>query len=169
MKRRKATELPVDIHRPAHMCRVWLLTSAALVMGAAVQSQSRAASPVDLLPASASLRYAARPRAPNPNAIRFEAPPSLIEHSRLGPAQPRPWQAAPAQKGRDQESSDIASRSGALTVHWRTQPPLVQIARQFRRNGLPIARFGASGGGVLAVGLSSHGVPGLYFTQNLQK
>jgi hypothetical protein len=53
----------------------------------------------------------------------------------------------------------------ALAIHWRTKPELVRMARNFRRTGLPIVSLWHSGRGLIALGLSPRGVPGLYFTQ----
>jgi len=53
----------------------------------------------------------------------------------------------------------------ALEIHWQTRPELVRIARNFRRTGLPVVSLWHSGRGIVALGLSPRGVPGLYFTQ----
>jgi hypothetical protein len=49
----------------------------------------------------------------------------------------------------------------------RTAPTLVHAARQFRRQGLPLLHLWQSQQYQLALGLSNHGRPGLYFTQKL--
>ena len=61
-----------------------------------------------------------------------------------------------------------SSASAAFAIHWQTSPEFVRVARKFRRNGLPIVRLWESGQGLIAIGLSPHGVPGIYFTQKVQ-
>lgn len=53
----------------------------------------------------------------------------------------------------------------ALVLHWQTRPELVRITRNFRRTGLPVVSLWHSGRGLVALGLSPRGVPGVYFTQ----
>lgn len=54
----------------------------------------------------------------------------------------------------------------AFPVRWQ-KPEVERVVRSFRRTGLPIVHLWGSGRNVLAVGLSPHGVPGIYFTQKL--
>jgi hypothetical protein len=62
-------------------------------------------------------------------------------------------------------SFDVELRpKSALVIHWQTKPELVIIARNFRRSGLPVVTLWHAGRGLLALGLSPRGVPGLYFT-----
>jgi hypothetical protein len=49
----------------------------------------------------------------------------------------------------------------------RTAPTLVHAVKQFRREGLPLVHLWQSQQYQLALGLSNHGRPGLYFTQKL--
>jgi hypothetical protein len=58
-----------------------------------------------------------------------------------------------------------ASAAGPISIHWQSKPEIVRVARQLRRNGLPIVRLWQSGPNLLAIGISPHGVPGIYFTQ----
>jgi hypothetical protein len=60
-----------------------------------------------------------------------------------------------------------ASAAGPISIHWQSQPEVVRVARQLRHNGLPIVRLWQSGPHLLAIGLSPHGVPGIYFTQKV--
>ena len=56
----------------------------------------------------------------------------------------------------------------AFVIHWQTRSELEIIARNFRRSGLPVVTLwhaDRGGRGLLALGLSPRGVPGLYFTQ----
>jgi hypothetical protein len=55
----------------------------------------------------------------------------------------------------------------AFVIHW-SRPELVIIARNFRRSGLPVVTLWHEGRGLLALGLSPRGVPGLYFTQRVR-
>jgi hypothetical protein len=64
-----------------------------------------------------------------------------------------------------QTNSDVEFRpKSAFVIHWQTRPELVIIARNFRRSGLPVVTLWHAGRGLLALGLSPRGVPGLYFT-----
>ncbi len=54
----------------------------------------------------------------------------------------------------------------AFPVRWQ-KPELERVVRSFRRTGLPVVHLWGSGRNVLAIGLSPHGVPGIYFTQKL--
>jgi hypothetical protein len=64
-----------------------------------------------------------------------------------------------------QTNLDVEIRpKSAFVIHW-TKPQLVIIARNFRRSGLPVVTLWHAGRGLLALGLSPRGVPGLYFTQ----
>jgi hypothetical protein len=55
-----------------------------------------------------------------------------------------------------------------LVIHWQTEPDLLRIARNLRRNGLPVVSLWRSGRSLAALGVSPRGVPGLYFTQKAQ-
>ena len=54
-----------------------------------------------------------------------------------------------------------------FAIHWQPPPAvqLQQLARKFRRTGLPVLRLWESGHSVLAIGLNPRAVPGLYFTR----
>ena len=73
----------------------------------------------------------------------------------------------------DEESAFMLDErtSGAFRPPVRSQryPQLARLVRDYRRNGLPVARLWASGHGLLAIGLSPRGVPGLYFTHAFEK
>jgi hypothetical protein len=70
-----------------------------------------------------------------------------------------------------QTNFDVESRpQSAFVIHW-TRPGVVIIARNFRRSGLPVVTLwhaGGGGRGLLALGLSPRGVPGIYFTQKVR-
>jgi hypothetical protein len=55
----------------------------------------------------------------------------------------------------------------AFPIQWQKRTELERIARNFRHNGLPLVRLWGSGRNLLAIGLSPHRVPGIYFTQNV--
>jgi hypothetical protein len=56
----------------------------------------------------------------------------------------------------------------AFVIHWQNKPDLLRVARNLRRNGLPVVSLWRSGRSLAAIGLSPRGVPGLYFTQKAQ-
>jgi hypothetical protein len=55
-----------------------------------------------------------------------------------------------------------------FVIHWQNKPDLLRVARNLRRNGLPVVSLWRSGRSLAAIGLSPRGVPGLYFTQRAQ-
>jgi hypothetical protein len=55
-----------------------------------------------------------------------------------------------------------------FVIHWQNKPDLLRVARNLRRNGLPVVSLWRSGRSLAAIGLSPRGVPGLYFTQKAQ-
>ena len=55
-----------------------------------------------------------------------------------------------------------------FVIHWQNKPDLLRVARNLRRNGLPLISLWRSGRSLAAIGLSPRGVPGLYFTQKAQ-
>jgi hypothetical protein len=61
----------------------------------------------------------------------------------------------------------------ALNIKWQTQAgpvnphEIVSQAHNIRRSGLPIVHLWQSQNNLVALGLSPHGVPGVYFTQRL--
>ncbi len=59
-------------------------------------------------------------------------------------------------------------------IQWRqgpeiVDPAVVNLIRNYHRNGLPIVHLWESNKNLLALGLNPHGVPGLYFTRHLDK
>jgi hypothetical protein len=72
------------------------------------------------------------------------------------------------------EAASPASPDGraAFPIRWQNNiehvdPRVLSLAKNFRRNGLPIVHLWQSGRNLLAVGLNPHGVPGIYFTQKI--
>jgi len=69
--------------------------------------------------------------------------------------------------------ADVAGNTRvAFAIHWHNHPDnvspeVVSLARNFRRNGLPIVHLWESGRNLVAIGLNPHGKPGIYFTQKL--
>jgi len=65
-------------------------------------------------------------------------------------------------------SAAVSGSSAAhFAVRWQSNPQIVRVARQFRRNGLPIVRLWQSGPNLVSIGLNPHGVPGIWFTQKV--
>ena len=57
-------------------------------------------------------------------------------------------------------------------LHWQDgsapiSPTLVNLARNYHREGLPVVRLWQADRNVVAIGLNPHGVPGIYFTQKM--
>jgi hypothetical protein len=60
----------------------------------------------------------------------------------------------------------------AFPIRWQNNtgivsPRVVSLARNFRRNGLPVVHLWESGRNLLAIGFNPHGVPGIYLTQKM--
>jgi hypothetical protein len=73
-------------------------------------------------------------------------------------------------------SSAVEDRSPvAFGIQWHTQSgvvnpqEIVSRARNLRHSGLPIVHLWQSNKDLVALGLSPHGVPGVYFTQGMSK
>ena len=114
---------------------------------------------------------------PHPHMLDLAAP-QLRPMSEL--ARPRRFDQArgsPATAGTTrqltQTNFDVEFRpNSAFVMHWQTRPKLVIIVRNFRRSGLPLVTLwqaGRGSRGLLALGLSPRGVPGLYFTQKTRE
>jgi hypothetical protein len=79
-----------------------------------------------------------------------------------------------AERGMFEHDSPLAPQ---MDVHWRSVagPAWVQSvpqwvtdnARNYHRRGLPVLHLWESSNYLVALGLSNHGVPGLYFSQKL--
>jgi hypothetical protein len=77
---------------------------------------------------------------------------------------------APSTATASEEHSPVA-----FGINWRTQPgiinpqEIVSRAHNLRRSGLPIVHLWQSNQNLVSLGLSPHGVPGVYFTQSMTK
>jgi hypothetical protein len=65
-----------------------------------------------------------------------------------------------------------ARDSEHFAIHWQSHPDgvdpeVVRLARNYRRDGLPVVHLWQSGRSLLHIGLNPHGVPGIYFTQKM--
>jgi hypothetical protein len=57
-------------------------------------------------------------------------------------------------------------------LHWQDasapiSPTLVNLARNYHREGLPLVHLYEADRNMVAIGLNPHGVPGIYFTQKM--
>jgi hypothetical protein len=142
--------------------RINILAGIFVVLAATV---ANAGAPPGLPPAHA------QERAPRPHLLDLSAPQmrSMSEHSRplrLDQVRASSATANEATPQLTQTDFDVEFRpKSAFVIQWQTKPELERIARNFRRNGLPVVTLWHSGPGLVALGLSPRGVPGLYFTQ----
>lgn len=80
----------------------------------------------------------------------------------------------------DATGTSLARESGLearFGVRWQTMPGpawvqrvpawLVEDAKTYHRRGLPVLHLWESSNYLVALGLSNHGVPGVYFSQKL--
>jgi hypothetical protein len=93
----------------------------------------------------------AAPIAPHRQQLTFEAPRQEI----IG------RESAPQFASSDTESAI------AFPIAWQKRIELERVVRNFRHNGLPLVHLWGEGRNLLAIGLSPHGVPGIYFTQKV--
>lgn len=61
---------------------------------------------------------------------------------------------------------------GAFPIQWRESreivgPELVSRIRNYKRDGLPVLQLWEAGQSRVAIGLNTHGVPGIYFTHHV--
>jgi hypothetical protein len=69
----------------------------------------------------------------------------------------------------DETESGFELRSGAkMPIHWQNAPEWVRTARTYRRGAIPIVHLWSSSSAVVAIGVSRHGVPGIYLTQKIR-
>jgi hypothetical protein len=67
------------------------------------------------------------------------------------------------------DESEFELRSGAkMPIHWQNAPEWVRTARTYRRGAIPIVHLWSSSSAVVAIGVSRHGVPGIYLTQKIR-
>ena len=55
----------------------------------------------------------------------------------------------------------------AFPIRWQKRTEIERVARDIKHNGLPLVHLWGTGRSLLAIGLSPHGVPGIYFTQKV--
>lgn len=67
----------------------------------------------------------------------------------------------------EQAQLDLHS-TPALEVHWQSGPEWVRTARSYRRGAIPLVRLWDSSTATVALGVSHHGVPGIYLTQKIR-
>jgi hypothetical protein len=63
-------------------------------------------------------------------------------------------------------TAGAGNASITFPVRWQ-KPEIERVVRNFRHQGLSLVHLWGSGRNVLAIGLSPHGVPGIYFTQRV--
>ena len=120
------------------------------------------------------LTRAARAARPAPSSLNLHPSAPAI----LNLARPRAFEQLSGERNHASELAAVDSERGGLNLHaafpikWENtpanlNPKIVNLARNFRHNGLPIVHLWGSGRNLLALGLNPHGKPGLYFTQNM--
>jgi len=98
--------------------------------------------------------------------LRMEMNPRIANSS--------PAESAAATGASLERESGLEARFG---VRWQTMPGpawvqrvpswLIQDAKTYHRRGLPVLHLWESSNYLVALGLSNHGVPGVYFSQKL--
>ena len=125
------------------------------------------AAALDTLARTADARHA-RASAHSPSYLRVARTDPLRQRA-LANAAPAPQLFLGRKGDRDTPQPDVGvERPARVDFAIRWQPPgvkLQQLARKFRRTGLPVLRLWESRRSMLAIGLNPHGVPGLYFTR----
>ena len=103
--------------------------------------------------------------------MRMELNPRIANSARDEPSHAEPAAATGTSLERE---SGLEARFG---VRWQTMPGpawvqrvpswVIQDARTYHRRGLPVIHLWESSNYLVALGLSNHGVPGVYFSQKL--
>ena len=70
------------------------------------------------------------------------------------------------------DESGEARSALPFPIRWResrgiANPDIVALVRNYRRIGLPLVHLWESDTNLLAIGLNSHGIPGIYFTRHV--
>jgi hypothetical protein len=92
-----------------------------------------------------------------------------LDEQWLGRARPDDWSVRAIGIGANEQGRSRV----AFAIRWQdsptdlVSPEIVNLVRNFRRNGLPIVHLWQSGRNLVAIGLNPHGKPGIYFTQQL--
>ena len=149
--------------------RINILAAIFVVLAA---TAANAGAPAGIMPSANTPELLPHPHmldlaAPQLRPMSERARPLRFDQARGSPA------TAVATRQPTQSSFDVEFRpNSAFVMHWQTRPKLVIIVRNFRRSGLPIVTLwqaGRGSRGLLALGLSPRGVPGLYFTQKTRE
>jgi hypothetical protein len=129
----------------------------------------------------------AEPTAPHPLPNRIHAaraamlnmalsalPVTKVPTSRLALDEPRPMRVSPRDLSLGAEDNRTAGDQPGpgFAIRWResreiVNPDIVSLVRNYRRDGLPIVHLWGSNQSKLAIGLNSHGLPGIYFTSHV--
>jgi hypothetical protein len=64
-------------------------------------------------------------------------------------------------------ASPAVTTRAAFAIHWQYPTEVERLARNFKREGLPVVRLLDSGHSLVALGVSPTGKRGLYFTKKL--
>ena len=118
-----------------------------------------------------------RAHSARPLMLRLQVVPiaaSRLQRQPLPLDEPRPTPA----NSRDLSPAAAADRSAGeqprpgFAIQWResreiVNADIVSLVRNYRRDGLPIVHLWQSDQNRLAIGLNSHGLPGIYFTRHV--
>lgn len=140
---------------------VWSLAAAGPLTEPTKAHASPARSPIaprpmplnTALPASTAARLQTQP-------LRLDEPrPTPVRFHNLSPA-----------PGHDSSAEDHVVPG--FSIQWResrdvVNADIVSLVRNYRRYGLPIVHLYQSDRNLLAIGLNSHGLPGIYFTRHV--
>jgi hypothetical protein len=135
------------------------------MLGVLAATVANAGAPSGLPPAQAQLPapHTMDLSAPRLGPVRERAGPLRFDHLHGSSAT-----ANGATRQFTQSFDDELRAKSAFVIRWQTKPELERVARNLRHNGLPVVKLWHSGRGLVALGLSPRGVPGLYFTQKTQ-
>jgi hypothetical protein len=158
----------ITVNRPGTIAGIAIALLLATAWHSAYAASLGTASIVHAAVQSAATVRRARPARP----LDLSEPRTAIALPHASGLRPEASRALAAVLTRDDaRGSDFpagAKSVGSISLHWRSGPEIVRVARQFRHNGLPIVRLWQSGQNLVAIGLNPHGVPGIYFTQQVK-
>jgi hypothetical protein len=129
----------------------------------------------------ATARAAMASRAHSVGMMKLNIPPPALTATKA-PTRPLPLDEPRPTRVNSQAMSSLPENyrnrdadpqlSGAFPIQWResreiVSADIVSLVRNYRRDGLPIVQLYQSQQNRLAIGLNTHGVPGIYFTRHI--
>jgi hypothetical protein len=108
-------------------------------------------------------------RSRNPNEVTLSTVlPAAVANKLKSRALPQPLDEPrfATEHFRDLPEPPVGVSNAGMDIPWQKNR-LVALVRNYKRDGLPIVHLYQSDRSFVAIGLSKHGVPGIYFTKHI--